>query len=802
MGSKSYYSSAIYEVAKSINSSLNLSQVLNLMAKSTAQATHAKACSLRLLSPDKQLLIMGGAYGLSQGYLRKGNVEVEKSQIDQEALQGKTGIIPDATNDPRFQYPEEAKSESIRSILVVPLMVRDSPVGVMRLYTKDVHEFEEEDIGFIHAVANLGAIAIENAKLYEAMKQELGDLTEDINEMAERLHESRMQIAQQMDDLNYEKKRLETILASMGEGVVVTDPDYNILLINSPAESLLSVSRLEVTGKNADAILPVKKSELEQIFEDVAGSTSVAPLVRKFQQKVLSILINPIRDETGELLGSVSLLRDITEQAAIEAMKTEFISIVSHELRTPLTPIKGYIDLIVEGDAGDITEEQANYLHIVQANTDALAALVNDLLDISKIEAGRIDLEIKPVQMEMVIQEAIAIHRQALESKGLKINISLPSDLPPVRADRGRIAQVLNNLINNAYKYSNPGGLVSVSAMAEGDFLEVAIADTGVGISKEDQKKLFTKFFRAKNPATREAGGTGLGLAISKSIVEKHKGEIWVESQLGKGSAFHFTIPLVIPLPLKEKPRTATRRDTKRILVVEDERNTAAQLRILLERVGYRVILVGSGEEALARIGECQPDLVTMDITLPGIDGFETIRLFRENPAMEATPIVIISEVQDEEKASELEVAACLAKPIDEDKLLENIEKILAEGQKILVCDPDAATRQLLEETLLQKGYHLLFVQDGLDLLVQARKNQPQLIIMDLQLSDMDGYEVLRRLNRRPETVDIPVIAMTNSMEESHIEVIAAGANDLIRKPLDVEALVEEVERFMKDLGE
>jgi GAF domain-containing protein len=203
MGTKTYYSTALYEVAKSINSSLNLSQVLNLLARSTAQATHAKACSLRLLSPDKQLLIMGGAYGLSQGYLRKGNVEVERSQIDQEALQGKAGIIPDATNDPRFQYPEQAKAESIRSILVVPLMVRESPVGVMRLYTSEVHEFDEEEIGFIHAVANLGAIAIENAKLYEAMKQELGDLTEDINEMAGRLHESRMQVAQQMYDLNY-----------------------------------------------------------------------------------------------------------------------------------------------------------------------------------------------------------------------------------------------------------------------------------------------------------------------------------------------------------------------------------------------------------------------------------------------------------------------------------------------------------------------------------------------------------------------------------------------------------------------
>jgi CheY-like chemotaxis protein len=364
------------------------------------------------------------------------------------------------------------------------------------------------------------------------------------------------------------------------------------------------------------------------------------------------------------------------------------------------------------------------------------------------------------------------------------------------------VAQVLNNLINNAYKYSNPGGLVSITTLAEGDFLEVAISDTGVGISKDDQKQLFTKFFRAKNPATREAGGTGLGLAISKSIVEKHKGEIWVESQLGKGSTFHFTIPLVEPLPLKEKPRTATRRDTKKILVIEDEPRTAALLHGLLERVGYRVISASSGEEALVRVAECQPDLITIDIDLPGIDGFDTIRLFRENPALETTPVVIISLVQDEETASELGVAASFDKPFEEDKLLECIEKILAEGQKILVCDPDATTRQLLEETLLQKGYHLIFVQDGLDLLVQARKDQPQLIIMDLQLSDMDGYEVLRRLNRRPETVDIPVIAMTNNLEESHIEVIAAGANDLIRKPLDVEALVEEVERFMKDLSE
>src|SRR6185295_18389787 len=227
-----------------------------------------KACSLRLLNADKSLLVMGGAYGLSHGYLRKGNVEVEKSRIDQEALLGKTGITPDATNDPRFQYPEEAKSESIRSILVIPLILRDNPIGVMRLYTEDVHEFSEAETGFVSAIANLGAIAIENTKLYEALKEELGDLTEDANEMAERLHESRTQLARQMNALSYEKNRLETILASMGEGVIVTDPEYKVLLVNTAAELLLEFHRQDYINKEGDLILPVSRLELEKILAD------------------------------------------------------------------------------------------------------------------------------------------------------------------------------------------------------------------------------------------------------------------------------------------------------------------------------------------------------------------------------------------------------------------------------------------------------------------------------------------------------------------------------------------------------
>jgi CheY-like chemotaxis protein/anti-sigma regulatory factor (Ser/Thr protein kinase) len=430
-----------------------------------------------------------------------------------------------------------------------------------------------------------------------------------------------------------------------------------------------------------------------------------------------------------------------------------------------------------------------------------LVALVNDLLDVSRIEAGRIDLEIKTVVMEEVIEEVLAVHRKQIESRGLSLTVSLPPRLPWVRADRARIVQVLNNLISNAYKYTLSGG-ISISAVPDGDYLEVTVSDTGVGLAFEDLKKIFTKFFRAKNPATKETSGTGLGLAITKSIIEKHEGEIWVESRPGKGSAFHFTLPLVEPVPVVQKPKTASRRSSKKILVVDDEKDTARMIRRQLERVGYQVLLAHSGREAIARALEQQPDLISMDIEMPGMNGFKAIEILRDNPQTTAIPIVVVSVVHDEERLNKLGVSEILDKPIDEDAFLQAVERILWEGQRILIYASDTESRQLLEEVLSHRGYHLIFAQDGYDLLVHARREQPELILMDLQLPDMDGYEVLRRLNRRPETVDIPVIAMSDDPDEAVSNVLAVGGNDLVRKPLDVDGLVVEIERFMEDVTE
>jgi len=259
---------------------------------------------------------------------------------------------------------------------------------------------------------------------------------------------------------------------------------------------------------------------------------------------------------------------------------------------------------------------------------------------------------------------------------------------------------------------------------------------------------------------------------------------------------------LVEPLPPPAKPRTASRRTAKRILVVDDESDVARLIERLLQRAGYRVYLAEDGQEAIRRATEVHPDLITMDILMPGMSGFEVIQRLRDSPKTADIPVVVISVVKDEEEAQRLAVADYMDKPIDDEKLLKIVEHVLSRGRKILVHDSDSENRQLLEDVLSQKGYVLIFANDGLDLLLQARKEQPELILMDLQLSDMDGYEVLRRLNRRPETVDIPVVVMTDNPHETLGKVIAVGANDLVRKPIDMEALLVEIERRLEDVRE
>jgi signal transduction histidine kinase len=263
------------------------------------------------------------------------------------------------------------------------------------------------------------------------------------------------------------------------------------------------------------------------------------------QVRELEIYSTPVTNSEGETLGHLYVFRDITHEKEVERLKSEFVSLVTHELRTPLTSIVGYIELLLDGDAGQLQDEQTEFIRIIKKNADRLTLLVGDLLDVSRIEAGAIKLKISELDLLSLIQEVAQSLRHQIESKNQKLQINAPGELPVVQGDPTRITQIITNLLSNAHKYTHAGGSIWLSVSPEERRVRVAIRDTGIGISKNDQEKLFTKFFRAEHQDSDMVPGTGLGLWISRSLVEMQGGTMEVLSEPGKGSNFSFTLPLL-----------------------------------------------------------------------------------------------------------------------------------------------------------------------------------------------------------------------------------------------------------------
>lgn len=360
-----------------------------------------------------------------------------------------------------------------------------------------------------------------------------------------------------------ERDRLDAILRSMAEGVLVTDSEYRLVLMNRPAEELLGVPREHLIGQSLDSItLPITRDDLDRYLQDerVGGPRLQR---RAWGPRMLEFLVTTLRETNGRPGGTVTLLRDVTELTRVDQMKSEFISLVSHELRTPLTSVKGYTDLILAGDAGPISDEQNEFLGVVKSNVDQLILMINDLLDISRIEAGRVKLLPVVIQLTPLVGEIIRSLRPQFESKAQVITVDILKSLPPAFADRDRLSQILANLLSNALKYSPRGTRIKLGVtraeasrltstnpdliLRRAPLLVFSVQDEGIGIEAQDQEKLFTKFYRVDNSLTREIGGTGLGLAIVKSFVEMHGGRVWVSSPLDpvsrRGSCFRFSVP-------------------------------------------------------------------------------------------------------------------------------------------------------------------------------------------------------------------------------------------------------------------
>ncbi len=357
--------------------------------------------------------------------------------------------------------------------------------------------------------------------------------------------------------LEQAKSETNAMLNATSEAIMLLSIDDRMLWLNKAFGRFFSLITQDVT----DDFFHNLKSHWDRVFEDSSKIMHIVNSAKENQvseyreavsqiwpqKRELEVYSAPVKDASGKYLGQIFVFRDVTRERAVERMKSEFVSLVSHEFRTPLTSIFGYAEMLLEGDAGELTDEQTDFLKTIQRNANNLSEIINSLLVVSRLEAGAIKLNLGEIEIHEIVDNTVELLRPQIVAKNLKLKVSVDPDLPVVEGDSQWINQVILNLLSNAYKYTHSGGTITISAKAKDDFLYIKITDSGIGMSTDEQKKLFTKFFRVENPETIKAGGTGLGLWISRSLVEMHGGEIMVISKPRKGSTF------TIKLPIKNK---------------------------------------------------------------------------------------------------------------------------------------------------------------------------------------------------------------------------------------------------------
>lgn len=445
-------------------------------------------------------------------------------------------IVNDTTADPR--WVQRATSSDYHSVLGVPLISNEEVIGVLMLFHDEANAFTNQQLALVEAAAVQVANAINNASLYQL-----------IFDQAE-------QLGSMLRTETIQKANLKAILESIADGVIVTNGRNEIEIANMPASNILDISRKQLIGKHISELLGVYGQFGDSWQQTIADWANNAGDLEQWtyladqltiEEKFVSVHLSPVLSE-GNFFGTVSIFRDITKEVEVDRLKGEFVSTVSHELRTPMTSIKGYADLMLMGAAGKLTEPQSRYLQVIKNNADRLHMLVNDLLDISRIETGKTTLELRPLDILQII-EHVERHLQGRiqhEGKQMSFTTDVEPALPLVNADEARVTQILTNLIDNAFNYTPEAGEIIISVRASRNYVFVSVEDTGIGISEDNLNKIFDRFYRAEDAAVQKVSGTGLGLAIVKSLIEMHGGHLQVESTLKKGSTFTFNLPIVI----------------------------------------------------------------------------------------------------------------------------------------------------------------------------------------------------------------------------------------------------------------
>ncbi len=684
---------------------------------------------------------------------------------------------------------------TVSALIIAPIVANGEFYGLLALGSQQPNRFSDSDLADIQAIASQVAGVSENAEIYRLINRQAQELGGMLRHQQE------------------EGSKSQAILESIADGVVVNSPQGRVILMNSAAERILNRSR--------DNLLSADIRHLIEAFDSPGRAIALAAVERMLAQantpsqirpasvmlevgnRVINAHMAPVIARLDEFLGVVTIFRDITKEVESDRAKSEFISTVSHELRTPMTAIKGYTDLLSGGVVGPLNESQIRFVSVVQNNTNRLIALINDLLDISRIETGLVRFEPAPLRIGEVISEVVEALAARAQENGLALTSTVDANLPELMGDRDRIHQVLTNLVGNAINYTLAGS-ISIEATSVSQAVQMSVRDTGIGIKPEDISHIFDRFYRGDDPIVQEAGGTGLGLPIVKMFVEMHGGRVWVDSEVGTGSTFTFILPTPDAQPELKTPKHSTSTPpvvTRTILVVDDDNDIAQLVRLQLEGSDYRVLTASRRHQALEIAQKEKVDLILLDRILPDGDGLEILGTLKASPSTADIPVIILSIVEDEGEARARGASAYLGKPFSAQLLLDQVEMALARHGRVLIVEDHKDTANMLARALQNVGFSTEIARDGYEGLVSARRARPDVILLDLRLPGMDGYEALNHLKRSTTTVTIPTIAISGQVTNPVAErerLIMLGATELLLKPLDIEELISAIDRAME----
>ena len=845
------------EVLRVISSSPSDTQpVFDMIARRAVELCDSDSCavfrfdgqSIHLVA--QHLSSTAGAIGYESAFPQPANrgTAIGRAVEEQTVVQ-----IPDVEADADYDTANPANAMTVRSILAVPLLRAGQPIGGITVSRALPGPFSEKHVDLLHTFADQAVISIENVRVFRELATRTEALTRSVEEM-HALGEVGRAVSSTLD--------METVLQTIithavqlskadaggtiyeyDDATEVFEPRASHGLSNEAIATLReSQIRLGETtiGLCAERRIPVQIADVQLAHDNrlrdfllSKGIRAVlaVPLLR--EERIIGALA--IRKTTeGEFPESiVKLLQTFAAQSVLgienarlfkeiaakgrqlevaSQLKSQFLANMSHELRTPLNAIIGVTEMLHE-DAVDLKrEEELEPLERVLRAARHLLALINDILDLSKIEAGKMDILIESFAIAPLIHDVVQTVATMAAKNGNEVVVDCPADIGTMRADQTRIRQALLNLASNANKFTERG-TVTVRATravrADQEWVTIAVTDTGIGLSPEQVGKLFQDFVQADATTTRKYGGTGLGLAISRRFCQMMGGDITVASELGKGSTFTITLPAEAgSAPHAVGPHRAVSRRRRSdgpagstVLVVDDDQAVLDLTERFLAREGFSVVTASGGREGLRLARELQPGAITLDVMMPDIDGWTVLAAIKGDPELHDIPVILMTIVDEQNRGYSLGATDYLVKPVDRERLAAVLRSICGvAGGRVLLVDDDETMRHVTRLALEQDGWRISGeAANGREALERLREERPDAIVLDLMMPEMDGFEFLVEMHGHAEWRDIPVLVVTakDLTEEERTRLNGDVARVLQKGASELSELLREIGRIL-----